>query len=42
VEAIPSAGALRFEMLSPGAPGGSGRGADTGARRRLRRRHRGR
>jgi ribonuclease R len=41
VEAIPSAGALRFEMLSPGAPGGSGLGADTG-RRRLRRRHRGR
>ena len=42
VEAIPSAGALRFEMLSPGAPGGSGLGADTGGRRRLRRRHRGR
>ena len=42
VEAIPSAGALRFEMLSPGAPGGSGLGAGTGGRRRLRRRHRGR
>jgi ribonuclease R len=42
VEAIPSAGALRFEMLSPGAPGGSGPGAGTGGRRRLRRRHRGR
>jgi ribonuclease R len=37
VEAIPSAGALRFEMLSPGAPG---RGAGGGGKRRLRRRHR--
>jgi ribonuclease R len=42
VEAIPSAGALRFEMLSPGAPGGSGLAARTGGKRRLRRRHRGR
>jgi ribonuclease R len=42
VEAIPSAGALRFEMLSPGTPGGRGLGADAGGRRRLRRRHRGR
>jgi ribonuclease R len=41
VEAIPSAGALRFEMLSPGAPGTSGLGPDTGGRRRWRRRHRG-
>ena len=39
VEAIPSAGALRFEMLSPGGPGGS---EIAGGRRGLRRRHRGR
>jgi ribonuclease R len=42
VEAIPSAGALRFEMLSPGAPGSNARGGHTGGKRRLRRRHRGR
>jgi ribonuclease R len=42
VEAIPSAGALRFEMLSPGRPGGSGPAAGAGGKRRLRRRHRGR
>lgn len=42
VEAIPSAGALRFEMLSSGAPGGGKLGGTVGGRRRLRRRHRGR
>jgi ribonuclease R len=42
VEAIPSAGALRFEMLSPGTPGGRARLGDSGGKRRLRRRHRGR
>jgi ribonuclease R len=44
VEAVPSAGALRFEMLSPGTPGG-GRGRDGGAgkgKRFFRRRSRGR
>jgi ribonuclease R len=34
VEAVPSAGALRFEMLSPGTPGGRGRdGAKRGGKR---------
>ncbi len=42
VEAIPSAGALRFEMLSPGTPGGRAPGGAGGGKRRLRRRHRGR
>jgi ribonuclease R len=39
VEAIPSAGALRFEMLSPGAPGGD-LGRSVRGARRLRGRHR--
>jgi ribonuclease R len=34
VEAVPSAGALRFEMLSPGTPGGRA-GAPGGGRRKL-------
>jgi len=42
VEAIPSAGALRFEMLSPGARGGSEFAGSGGVRRRLRRRNKGR
>jgi ribonuclease R len=43
VEAVPSAGALRFEMLSAGTPGGRGRGGASGkGRRLLRRRGRGR
>ena len=42
VEAIPSAGALRFEMLSPGVPGGRAPTGDGGSRRRLRRRRGGR
>jgi ribonuclease R len=42
VEAIPSAGALRFEMLSPGGPGGGELAGVTGGRRRLRRRNRAR
>ncbi len=42
VEAIPSAGALRFEMLSPGAAGGSELAGTIRGRRRLRHRHRGR
>jgi ribonuclease R len=33
VEAVPSAGALRFEMLSPGTPGGGKRVPSTGRRR---------
>ena len=33
VEAVPSAGALRFEMLSPGTPGGGKRVAARGKRR---------
>jgi ribonuclease R len=40
VEAIPSAGALRFEMLSQGTPGGSDRGGAFGGRKRSRRRRR--
>ncbi len=35
VEAVPSAGALRFEMLSPGTPGGRGLAATSGKRRRF-------
>jgi ribonuclease R len=43
VEAVPSAGALRFEMLSPGTPGGRRASGTTGNRRRfMRRRGRGR
>jgi ribonuclease R len=42
VEAIPSAGALRLEMLSPGVPGSSAPGGRTGGRRRLWRHRRGR
>jgi ribonuclease R len=42
VEAIPSAGALRFEMLSPGMPGGRRLGDGGGGKRRMRRSHRGR
>jgi ribonuclease R len=38
VEAVPSAGALRFEMLSPGTPGGRGREGRSGGRRRFMRR----
>jgi ribonuclease R len=38
VEAVPSAGALRFEMLSPGTPGGRGRERRSGGRRRFMRR----
>jgi ribonuclease R len=38
VEAVPSAGALRFEMLSPGTPGGRGTGVGKGTRRRFMRR----
>jgi ribonuclease R len=38
VEAVPSAGALRFEMLSPGTPGGRNRGGPSGGRRRFMRR----
>jgi ribonuclease R len=33
VEAVPSAGALRFEMLSPGTPGGRGHAGGKGKRR---------
>jgi ribonuclease R len=40
VEAVPSAGALRFEMLSSGTPGGrSHGGAKRGGKRLFRRRH---
>ena len=42
VEAVPSAGALRFEMLSPGTPGRGGRDRPSGGRRRLMRRRGGR
>jgi ribonuclease R len=42
VEAVPSAGALRFEMLSSGTPGGRDRGGPSGGRRRFMRRSRGR
>jgi ribonuclease R len=43
VEAVPSAGALRFEMLSPGTPGGRGPGGASGRRRKfMRQRSRGR
>jgi ribonuclease R len=43
VEAVPSAGALRFEMLSPGTPGGRGLGGTAGKRRKfMRRRSKGR
>jgi ribonuclease R len=43
VEAVPSAGALRFEMLSPGTPGGRGPGGASGKRRKfMRQRSRGR
>jgi len=42
VEAIPSAGALRFEMLSPGASGGSETAGVVRGRRHLRRRNRSR
>jgi ribonuclease R len=38
VEAVPSAGALRFEMLSPGTPGGRGLTGGKGQRRRFMRR----
>jgi len=38
VEAVPSAGALRFEMLSPGTPGGRSPGPPGGRRRFMRRR----
>jgi ribonuclease R len=38
VEAVPSAGALRFEMLSPGTPGGRDFGGGKRTRRRFRRR----
>jgi ribonuclease R len=38
VEAVPSAGALRFEMLSPGTPGGGKRTGTSGGRRRFMRR----
>jgi ribonuclease R len=38
VEAVPSAGALRFEMLSPGRPGSRGLGAGKRQRRRFIRR----
>jgi ribonuclease R len=40
VEAVPSAGALRFEMLSPGAPGGRDLGGGKRTRRGLMRRRR--
>jgi ribonuclease R len=42
VEAVPSAGALRFEMLSAGTPGGRGPVGGKGARRRFMRRRSGR
>ena len=43
VEAVPSAGALRFEMLSPGTPGGREAAGASGKRQRfMRRRGRGR
>jgi ribonuclease R len=42
VEAVPSAGALRFEMLSPGAPGGRGHTAGKGGGKRLLHRRSGR
>jgi ribonuclease R len=38
VEAVPSAGALRFEMLSPGTPGGRDRAGPSGGRRHFMRR----
>jgi ribonuclease R len=38
VEAVPSAGALRFEMLTPGTPGGRELAGGSGKRRRLMRR----
>jgi ribonuclease R len=42
VEAVPSAGALRFEMLSSGTPGGRGHGGAKRGGKRLLRRRRGR
>ena len=42
VEAVPSAGALRFEMLSPGTPGGREPDGPSGGRRRFMRRRGGR
>jgi ribonuclease R len=42
VEAVPSAGALRFEMLSPGTSGGRGHAVGKGRGKRLLHRRRGR